>query len=831
MAALVQTYTPQTATVAMLHTRPNSASGMLQSHQGQQYHQPQGGSQSRNSYHGGLQGGMGGPVVYRGSVGPVQPYAFTSTPSLNQTVQWQPPAAYHRTSSTSAVPTMHSFDHSHNGGRSRYLTSASMTNLPTTSTLGLSMGGSRDDSSIPGTATRRTATSFTPPQGQPAKPSPERYRRPAPRAADASTSTQHGNGQQQQVSVAPSGSGMPSVNHLYNQRSEQQRRNSFVGAIPGSMADEGVQPTGAFSAADAARRVRRRSLPTLDSAEFPKPLTPLQIDLSGIKQPEESNRLERPLSSPRPKSAGKEYQQKPARPVNLTANDAAAVQRTKAAHGRTGSSDSRASSRSSNSRPSSSANRSNTNVSAPTGNPALFASSDPGSVQNSSNPDYPRLVNIPPRSSSSDAATTKRAANPSPLSKPVRMDAEVEVLSSPSAGAAGGAVGAAHQGSAPQAAKMESAAVKQLSAINEKGGKSKSKTSRLRRAFSFSSAAELRKAAGGDFDAAQGTGHAKLQKAPTPEEMYDAEQARIAQRQEAAGIGSNIYSGGKIFTSSTDNISISSTASSASIMIRKMGHSMKKGGRSLVGLFRPKSIIGVPAADSKSPEPSEAAVSMITVEAERERINVNADLHSQNGGGTGFPHLERNSIDASKAASSSSERQGSSGTDSTAPRKSIVGGEKERAEVLAAVRKGILKRSPSPSPKPEGRGPAFDLPAQMTDSPISSVPSTPNDEAQGHRRTGSVAIGNEDYFMSALRLRQDTKSAPGTPQGHKRNATFSPRIMFYDTWPSGEYDRRGEIATCNRLTPMLAQQIKEELNTFKMEMEVHENSKIYTHFF
>lgn len=69
--------------------------------------------------------------------------------------------------------------------------------------------------------------------------------------------------------------------------------------------------------------------------------------------------------------------------------------------------------------------------------------------------------------------------------------------------------------------------------------------------------------------------------------------------------------------------------------------------------------------------------------------------------------------------------------------------------------------------------------------------------------------------MTALRLRQDTKSAPGTPSG-KRNATFSPRIVFYDTWPSQEYDRRSEIATCNRLTPMLAQQIKEELNTFKM---------------
>jgi hypothetical protein len=272
------------------------------------------------------------------------------------------------------------------------------------------------------------------------------------------------------------------------------------------------------------------------------------------------------------------------------------------------------------------------------------------------------------------------------------MDAEAEALSSHPAGAVGGSDGTALQSSNAQAAKPESAAVKQLSAINEKGGKSKSKTSRLRRAFSFSSASELRKAAGGDFDAAQGTGHAKLQKAPTPDEMYDAEQARIAQRQEAAGIGSNIYAGGKIFTSSTDNISISSTASSASIMIRKMGHSMKKGGRSLVGLFRPKSIIGVPHADSQLPQASQAAVSMVTAEAERERVNVNPDPHSQNGGGTGFPHLERNSVDASKAAGSFSERLSSSGTDSTAPRKSIVGGEKERAEVLAAVRKGILKR-------------------------------------------------------------------------------------------------------------------------------------------
>ena len=94
----------------------------------------------------------------------------------------------------------------------------------------------------------------------------------------------------------------------------------------------------------------------------------------------------------------------------------------------------------------------------------------------------------------------------------------------------------------------------------------------------------------------------------------------------------------------------------------------------------------------------------------------------------------------------------------------------------------------------------------------------------------------------------DSRSVPSTPRSiAARNISFSPRIQFHDTWPSGEYDRRGEIATCNRLTPMLAQQIKEELNTFKMvrprlsssvrgltgkqEMEVHEQSKVYTHFF
>lgn len=302
----------------------------------------------------------------------------------------------------------------------------------------------------------------------------------------------------------------------------------------------------------------------------------------------------------------------------------------------------------------------------------------------SANQDSPRNLNvsIPPRGSSTDAANAKRGANPSPLSKPVTMETE-EGSTQP----AGATESAAQEPASPP--RFESAAVRQLTAINEKRGKAKSKTSRLRRAFSFGSAAEFRKAAP-DGEAADNSA-GKLHKDRNPEDAYDEEQARIAQQQEAAGIGSNIYAGGRFFHGSTDNLSISSTASSASIMIRKMGRGMKKGTRSLVGLFRPKSIIGAPAAEPIQPETTQTAVSMITVEAERELVNVNPDPKAQ-GGGTGFPRLERNSIDAAKVPVLEPERLGSSGTDSTGARKSIVGGENERAEVLAAVRKGILKR-------------------------------------------------------------------------------------------------------------------------------------------
>ncbi|KAK3692933.1 hypothetical protein B0T22DRAFT_436152 [Podospora appendiculata] len=851
MAALVQGYPRQTGTVTMLQTRPTSASGIMTS-QNHPSHQQYGHGlpQQRNSIHG-LPSGAGAPVAYRGNSGPVQPYAFTATPSLNAVAQWQQFRTTYRTTSTPAVPAVQSFDYGQPpAGRPRYSASVSMTNLPSTAIIpSQTGGGSRDDSILPVSGSRRTAAGPRPQSAHitesfsqagplttagPTRVSPERYRRPAPRAPESAVSSLQSHGS---VSPQPSSAGVPAGSMpsgsrgLLDQTSSMlrtpqtslvNRPNSVAGPMSGSAVDDIELSRGPIQ--DGMQRTRRRSMPALDSAGFSKPLTP-----PALEQPEESSRLDQAA----PRKIG-DSENKAVKP-----NNNLAVNRgTAPAHARAGSSDSRSSSRSagSSTRPTSSANR-NAN---PTGNPAAQSSLHD---QTGNSADYPRLVNIPPRSSSSDAASTKRVTNPSPLSKPASMDAEVG--NRPSADAPANAPASPMKTSE---ARIESPAVRQLAALNQTGGKARSKTSRLRRAFSFGSAAEFRKVVH-DGDAREETDPttpAKLHKERNADELYHAEQARIAQQQEEAGIGNNIYSGGKIFSGSTDNISISSTASSASIMIRKMGRGMKKGTRSLVGLFRPKSIIGAPAADSQLPEATQGSVSMVTVEAEREaereRVNVKSDVRSQPGGGTGFPHLERNSIDATDAigaskTSTGSDRLDSSGTDTA--RKSIVGGERERAEVLAAVRKGILKKrsgSSSPSPHPSESKPpsAFDASSvpTLTDSPNSSAPSTPNEETQGHRRTGPVAIGNEDYFISALRLRQDTKSAPATPQGSmRRNATFSPRIAFYETWPSQEYDRRGDVATCNRLTPMLAQQIKEELNSFKMEMEVHENSKIYTHFF
>jgi len=278
------------------------------------------------------------------------------------------------------------------------------------------------------------------------------------------------------------------------------------------------------------------------------------------------------------------------------------------------------------------------------------------------------LAHVPPRDSSQ---ISKRLTAPSPLSKPVDMNTASD---SP-----------APQSPQPQNGTSSTAAERlaALSTDSRKGLKN-----RLRRAFSFGSAAELRKAAvGNSGDAAE---RIRLRQERFREEQ-EAEQSKIAQQQEASGLGEGIYSNGQghFFSGSTDNLSVSSTASSASIMIRKMGKGMKKSTRSLVGLFRPRSVIGIEAASSPvGTVPTAAQVTMVNVEADKGKTNAVAgeekDMGTGVAKGTGSPDApaERPTSATNGAPAEIVGRRGGS----------FVGSDRERAEALAAVKKSILKR-------------------------------------------------------------------------------------------------------------------------------------------
>ncbi|KAJ6191466.1 hypothetical protein N7519_001487 [Penicillium mononematosum] len=424
----------------------------------------------------------------------------------------------------------------------------------------------------------------------------------------------------------------------------------------------------------------------------------------------------------------------------------------------------------------------------------------------------------PPSESNSVTSKTgkaeeKRTSKPSPLSQPVSTEPEAPKTNPPAE---------TQKKQAPPA--LDSPAAKRLTDL--KNDTKRPGKSRLRRAFSFGSASELLKTSAQSNAAKREAFAADQARREALREQLGPEQAAIAEQQELSGLGESIYSHqGHFFTGSTDNLSVSSTASSASMMLRKMGKGMKRSTRSLVGMFRPKSVASINSMENAGPEVPPPQITVVNVEAERESVAVNPDPADLPRGATVFPKVEGNASEVRRSASIR-ERAASENSQS---RKSIVGGDRERAEILAAVRKGILKKTHSDF--------GVSSPANALaggDSPHSSAPPTPDESARSPaQQSESVKIAGEDYFLSnAGRFSSsEAKSAPITPSAvGGRNIVFSPRIQFHETWPSGEYDRRGEIATCNRLTPLLAQQIREEINNFKMEMEVHENSKIYTHF-
>ncbi|KAI9257757.1 hypothetical protein EDC94DRAFT_614052 [Helicostylum pulchrum] len=67
----------------------------------------------------------------------------------------------------------------------------------------------------------------------------------------------------------------------------------------------------------------------------------------------------------------------------------------------------------------------------------------------------------------------------------------------------------------------------------------------------------------------------------------------------------------------------------------------------------------------------------------------------------------------------------------------------------------------------------------------------------------------------------------------KTQVRFTKLVSVKETYSKVDYDRGSDPdAVCTSLTPSMAQQIKEELNAYKLhEMQVHEFSRVHTHFF
>lgn len=199
-------------------------------------------------------GGVTNPTGYRGSSGPVQPYAFTTTPSLHQVAQWQPYGAYR--TNTAPVPVVSPQYDANMNFRGRF--PGNQAQVAYNAPVHIGPGASRDDSTIP---TPRNIVPQPRPQsahlasthhgyttGSSGKAAPDRYRRPSAQGSNHGRS--HSSTALPAVSVASSSTTLPN------------RPTSFYATVPGTSKDDThiYQQTNS----EDAKRLRRRSMHALE---------------------------------------------------------------------------------------------------------------------------------------------------------------------------------------------------------------------------------------------------------------------------------------------------------------------------------------------------------------------------------------------------------------------------------------------------------------------------------------------------------------------------------------------------------------------------------------
>ncbi|KAI9305308.1 hypothetical protein BJ944DRAFT_287932 [Cunninghamella echinulata] len=114
-----------------------------------------------------------------------------------------------------------------------------------------------------------------------------------------------------------------------------------------------------------------------------------------------------------------------------------------------------------------------------------------------------------------------------------------------------------------------------------------------------------------------------------------------------------------------------------------------------------------------------------------------------------------------------------------------------------------------------------------------------NDDAISSIYAGSVHSYAKSTTSSTYnkKQRQQLRKQSFSSINHSSNNTtkvrFTKTVQVHETFSAKEYDRQcDDQTTCQTLTPIIALQIKQELNEYKLnEMEVHPHSRQYTHFF
>ncbi|KAI0325022.1 hypothetical protein GY45DRAFT_1375068 [Cubamyces sp. BRFM 1775] len=125
----------------------------------------------------------------------------------------------------------------------------------------------------------------------------------------------------------------------------------------------------------------------------------------------------------------------------------------------------------------------------------------------------------------------------------------------------------------------------------------------------------------------------------------------------------------------------------------------------------------------------------------------------------------------------------------------------------------------------DSKGLSMESPKQEEPSSTTG-PSAPGEKNVLFNHPNSSAPALSLHSANPPTLTHRSQTAPA------KRLAFAANLSVYDTFPATVYDRRSEPATWSRLTPALAQRIKEELNSYKMEeMEVHAASRVHTQFF